>query len=50
MLNNIRLPHCTRIEVNFTFDENESSWDTFIGRTAHMSLVENVTMIRMIVT
>lgn len=50
MIDNIKLPECTRIEVNFTFTENDKNWDNLIGRTAHMNLVENTTMIRMIVT
>ncbi|CAD8060480.1 unnamed protein product [Paramecium sonneborni] len=50
MLENIKLPECTRIEVNFAFTQNDKNWDNFIGRTAHMNLVENTTMIRMIVT
>ncbi|CAD8143802.1 unnamed protein product [Paramecium octaurelia] len=50
MLDNIKLPECTRIEVNFIYTENDKNWDNFIGRTAHMNLVENTTMIRMIVT
>lgn len=50
MLENIKLPDCTRMEINYTNSETDTNWDNFIGRTAHMNLVENETMIRMIVT